>query len=236
MSAAAMQTITPGDASRDDVALDQRVIEAALTCFARWGIAKSTAEDIAREAGVSRATVYRSFPGGKASILEAAGEREIRRLMAAVVEVTARQHTLADVLTEGIVVACRLLRTHPALSYLLEHEPEAVLPFFAFDRLGPALELARNGCSTTVARFVPLETAEELVEWGTRMALSLTFNPGLVDPTRPETVAAMVRNLLVPGVVGEMYAAPDAVDLTETTEPTDSTEPQPELPTERAHA
>jgi hypothetical protein len=113
------------------------------------------------------------------------------------------------VLTEGIVVACRLLRSHPALSYLLEHEPEAVLPFLAFDRLGPALALARNGCSTTVARFVPLDTAEELVEWATRMALSLTFMPGRVDATRPETVAAMVHDLLLPGVAGELLTTTD---------------------------
>lgn len=187
---------------------ESRVIEAALVCFARWGIAKTTAEDIGREAGVSRATVYRAFPGGKAAILQAVGTREIHRLMAAVVEVTARQQTLEDVLAEGIVLACRLLRTHPALSYLLEHEPEAVLPFLAFDRLGPALELARNGCATTVARFVPLDTAEELVEWGTRMALSLTFMPGRVDAGRPDTVAAMVRDLLMPGITAELHSNP----------------------------
>lgn len=197
------------------VTTEQRVIDAALVCFGRWGIAKTTAEDIGREAGLSRATVYRAFPGGKAAILETVGTREISRLMERVVDATSAQDSLEDVLTEGIVVACRLLRTHPALGYLLEHEPEAVLPFLAFDRLGPALALARNGCSTTVARFVPLATAEELVEWATRMALSLTFLPGRVDASRPETVAAMVRNLLVPGVAPEIYPEPQPVpDLT----------------------
>jgi AcrR family transcriptional regulator len=200
---------------------DQRVIEAALTCFARWGIAKTTSEDIAREAGISRATVYRAFPGGKAAILQAVGTREIGRLMAAVVTATRQEDTLAGVLTQGIVVACRELRTHPALSYLLEHEPEAVLPFLAFDRLGPALALARDGCATTVARFVPLDTAEELVEWATRMALSLTFSPGRVDATRPETVAAMVERLLLPGVADEMYPVP----LTEPPLPTEKDTP-----------
>jgi len=191
-----------------ETSLDQRVVGAALVCFARWGIGKTTAEDIAREAGVSRATVYRVFPGGKAAVLEAVGSREIHRIMERVVEATSRQETLADVLVEGIVEACESLRTHPALSYLLAHEPEAVLPFLAFDRLGPALALARNGCSTTVARFVPPDTAEELVEWATRMALSLTFMPGRVDATRRTTVESMVRGLLLPGVAAEMYPTP----------------------------
>jgi len=188
--------------------LDQRVIGAALACFSRWGIAKTTAEDIAREAGVSRASVYRSFPGGKGAILDAAGSREIGRLMSAVVAAASAQDSLVGVLTEGIVVGCEEMRTHSALTYLLEHEPEAVLPFLAFDRLGPALDMARNGCSTTVARFVPLSTAEELVEWATRMVLSLAFMPGRIDALRRETVENMVEALLLPGIVDEMYPDP----------------------------
>jgi AcrR family transcriptional regulator len=41
------------------------LIDATLQCIARWGVAKTGLDDVAREAGVSRATVYRAFPGGK---------------------------------------------------------------------------------------------------------------------------------------------------------------------------
>jgi len=34
----------------------------AVTCFARWGTTKTTLDDVAREAGVSRATLYASSP------------------------------------------------------------------------------------------------------------------------------------------------------------------------------
>ena len=37
----------------------QKIIEATYACVARWGLAKTTVEDAAREAKVSRATVYR---------------------------------------------------------------------------------------------------------------------------------------------------------------------------------
>jgi AcrR family transcriptional regulator len=37
----------------------ERLLDAAERCFLRWGPAKTTLEDIAEEAGVSRATVYR---------------------------------------------------------------------------------------------------------------------------------------------------------------------------------
>jgi AraC-like DNA-binding protein len=44
-----------------------RIIDATLACLARHGTAKTTVDDIARQAGVSRATVYRAFPGGTRS-------------------------------------------------------------------------------------------------------------------------------------------------------------------------
>ena len=37
------------------------IIEAAITCVKRWGISKVTLNDIAREAGVTRPTVYNYF-------------------------------------------------------------------------------------------------------------------------------------------------------------------------------
>jgi AcrR family transcriptional regulator len=46
---------SPGDADE----ARERLLDAAERCFTRWGPAKTTLEDIAEEAGVSRATVYR---------------------------------------------------------------------------------------------------------------------------------------------------------------------------------
>jgi AcrR family transcriptional regulator len=188
-----------------ELTVEDRVVDAALECFGRWGIAKTTAEDIARDAGVSRATVYRSFPGGKAAILQAVGAREIVRLMDAVADAVAGAPDLETTLVDGIVSTCREMRSHRALTFLVAHEREAVLPFLAFDRLGPALAVARAGCAPLLTRFVPLATAEELVEWATRMVLSLTFAPGIVDPGDPVAVRRMVHDLLLPGFMSEQH-------------------------------
>ena len=59
----------------------ERVVAGTLRCVARWGVAKTTLDDIAREAGCSRATIYRTFPGGKNSVMLATGEAEVRRLL-----------------------------------------------------------------------------------------------------------------------------------------------------------
>ena len=53
----------------DDVR--QRIIEASYVCVARRGVAKTTVEDMAREAGMSRATIYRAFPGGRDEVINA---------------------------------------------------------------------------------------------------------------------------------------------------------------------
>src|SRR5262245_45253316 len=45
--------------------LEDRILAATLRCLGKWGTVKTTLDDIAREAGCSRATVYRTFPGGK---------------------------------------------------------------------------------------------------------------------------------------------------------------------------
>jgi AcrR family transcriptional regulator len=46
------------------------VVEAATTCFDRWGVERTRMGDIARAAGVSRPTLYRYFPTKEALIVE----------------------------------------------------------------------------------------------------------------------------------------------------------------------
>ena len=53
------------------LSVEARVLDAAKACVERWGMAKLTIDDIANAAGVSRATLYRMFPGGKDVLFEA---------------------------------------------------------------------------------------------------------------------------------------------------------------------
>jgi len=50
---------------------DRKLIEAARLVFARYGVAKTTMADIAREAGVARQTLYNAY-AGKDEVLRAA--------------------------------------------------------------------------------------------------------------------------------------------------------------------
>jgi AcrR family transcriptional regulator len=62
----------------------ERIVAATLRCISRWGVGKTSLDDVAREAGVSRATVYRLFPGGRDGLFEAVARHEIARFFAAV--------------------------------------------------------------------------------------------------------------------------------------------------------
>src|SRR5882672_11185259 len=114
---------------------EARIADAALRCIGRWGIAKTTLDDVATEAGCSRATVYRLFPGGKERLLEAVVVHETARFAAGLNDALAGAADLEDLLVAGVGFAARDLEQHDALQFLLAYEPELILPLIAFRQM-----------------------------------------------------------------------------------------------------
>src|SRR2546423_12015074 len=106
----------------------ERVVAATTTCLGRWGLAKTTLDDVAREAGISRATVYRLFPGGKDTVVRAAVAAEVDAVSKQLAARTASHDDAGAVLLEMVTYATHVLRHHPALQYLLAPEQDPVLP------------------------------------------------------------------------------------------------------------
>lgn len=181
--------------------LERRMVDAALRCVERWGLAKTTLDDIAREAGVSRATVYRVFPGGKDRLVETVLQHEVGRLFHETEAEAQRAENLEDLVCVGITVAMRTLTGHAALRSLLEHEPEAVLPLFAFHRLAPLLaEVAELG-RPHLGRFLPDDAVRPAAELLARVVLSYSFNPSpAVDPGDDDSIRRLVRTYLLPAL------------------------------------
>src|ERR1700758_2379542 len=96
---------------------EQRVIDAALRCIARWGIGKTTLDDVAREASCSRATIYRLFPGGKDALLEAVTRSELARFFTGLAHAFDQATELEDLLVNGVVYASRAIAGHEALQF-----------------------------------------------------------------------------------------------------------------------
>ncbi|MDY7106020.1 MAG: TetR/AcrR family transcriptional regulator [Actinomycetota bacterium] len=99
-----------------------RLIDAAEACFSRFGVAKTTLDDIATEAGVSRATVYRYFDGGRDEITLGVVLREANKFLEALQRRVQRQSDLADAIVEGVMYTVASVRNNDHLALLFAPE------------------------------------------------------------------------------------------------------------------
>jgi len=197
--------------------LEARVLDAALRCVARWGVAKTTLDDVAREAGCSRASVYRAFPGGKDLLMQAAGEQEVARLLDEILRVLAEAPDLLSAVSDALVAAVRTVRAHAALQYLVEHEPGTVLPYVSFDGLDPLLGLATDFVAPPLTRFVPEVTARPLAELLARLVVSHAFEPSpFVDLADADDARRFVAAFVLPGILADHDHVTDLTAATPT--------------------
>jgi AcrR family transcriptional regulator len=178
-----------------------RVVDATLRCVARWGLAKTTLDDVAREAGYSRATVYRMFPGGKDGLVQAVAAVELRRFFAGLARRMEGAETLEDLLVAGMTEAAGRLAGHQALQFLLAHELEAVLPHLAFRRKAALLDAAAAFAGGYLERWLAPDDAARAAEWVTRVLLSYVACPApAADVTDEDSVRRLVRTFVLPGL------------------------------------
>jgi AcrR family transcriptional regulator len=180
---------------------ERRLVEAALRCVTRWGIRKTSLDDIAREATVSRATVYRMFPGGKDRLVEAVFCHEAGRLFHEIDADLANAATLEELLFSGITAMLRVVDDHAVVSSLIRHEPDLVLPHFAFHQLGRVLDLAEGLCRPHLERFLPPADVRPAAELLARVVLTFGFRPAAwVDPHDPDSIRRLVSTYLLPAI------------------------------------
>jgi AcrR family transcriptional regulator len=183
----------------------QRILEATYACVARWGLSKTTVEDAAREAGLSRATVYRYFPGGRDELIDAVVSWQFLLFFVRLYEEVHGADSLEDVLDRGLVFARRSLLEHEVLQKMLEVEPDVLMP---------KLTVESNRTVGLIAGFLEPYLHEhgmadgveihEAAGFLARMILSYISSPGHWDLSDPGQVATLVRTELLAGVVGEL--------------------------------
>src|SRR5947209_7126017 len=100
-----------------------RILEATYACVARYGIGKTTVEDAAREARVSRATVYRYFPGGKDQLIAEVIAWEAQRFFTRLADAVAGSATFAQLVEDALLFAHQAVEEHEVLQKILQTEP-----------------------------------------------------------------------------------------------------------------
>jgi AcrR family transcriptional regulator len=180
---------------------ERHLVDAALRCIARWGVRKTTLDDIAREAGVSRATAYRVFPGGKDRLVDVVFCHEAGRLFHSVEAELEAAGSLEDLLVAGVTSLLTLAADHEVLAAVIEHEPELVLPHFAFHQLGQVLMLAESLSRPHLERFLPAADVAHVADLLARFVLTFAFRPAdWLDPRDRDAVRRAVRLYLIPCV------------------------------------
>jgi AcrR family transcriptional regulator len=186
-------------ATSTDPELRSRVLDAAVRCIGRWGLAKTTLDDISREAGCSRASVYRVFPGGKERLVEALAAAEASKFFASLDRRIVPAETLADVLIAGIGEALLLLHAHPALRFLAQYEPDRLGLAPGETGMSSVLDAAVTFTASHLERFISPDKVPGAAEWIVRMVLSYAMWPTTgASPLPHDRVVNLVDSFILP--------------------------------------
>ena len=179
-----------------------RILEATYSCAGRWGLAKTSLEDVAREAGVSRATIYRTFPGGRDEVVEATVAWAVARFYLGLLEHLVGVSSLEDVLVRGMMFAHREIVEHEVLQRIMLTEPDLLLPMLTLEsnrlRESIATFLLSYVAGTDLVDGVDPELASDFLA---RMVVSYIATPGRWDLTDSDEVSDLVRAELLAGLV-----------------------------------
>ena len=197
------EPLVGGRGGADPATLDgtsARLLDATLAWIARVGVSKTTLDDVAREAGCSRATLYRYFPG-KPALLHALVSREAGVLRRELQAVSADAESLEDATVAIVLRAADWLAGHPALQFVMIAEPDLLLPHLAFDGADRVLQAGARVVAPALTRFVGSDDSERAGEWLARMILSYVCSPtDLVDLADPISVRRLVADFVAPGL------------------------------------
>ena len=183
-------------------ALFDRVAAAALDEFAEHGIRRTSMEDVARRAGVSRMTVFRRFTS-KQRLVEVVIAREVHRGMQELDLLWEGAETLEDRLIAGFEFAGRYVLGHPLFDRLLRSEPEALLPPLTLDG-GPVLELYRSLIANRLQAEINAGRAatpdiDGVADVIARLAISLLLTrDGTITLDDPHSIRRLVNLTLLP--------------------------------------
>lgn len=195
------------DASR------QAVLGAAERCIERYGIRKTTMEDIAREAGMSRPSIYRFFADRQELLVALTGEHS-RRLAVKARNHIAKQPTFADALVEGLMYLAEHGRRDGFTRNLIVSDDSTFGP--GFGATPAAAELTADFWDefldkAAAAGELRADVPRELVHiWLANVGIMLM---ALLDGKQPpkEAYRKMVRELVVPGLLSPSSPAPRAL-------------------------
>lgn len=161
-------------------------LDAAARCFARYGVRRTSVQDVAQELGVNRTTVYRQVGtiDSQAMLLLI---RDAHRLLAALPTrdaPTGGPQTVVQLMASVITEA----RAHPVLAKVLADEPDLVGTYVTRDSAA-LVALLTGVLEPMLATLVAAGAIADrdpvvLAQWLVRIAVSLILTPPPVELDR----------------------------------------------------
>jgi len=175
-----------------------RILDATFDAVRDFGISRTTVEDVAQRAGLSRQTVYRYFPS-KDHLILALVLREEEQFIDGTRRAFASDDGLETAFVRAITFCLEYAHEHPLLDRLLATDQETFLPYLTTRGL-PVIVRAREALMELVVERRPRAEAEfmrSLLDAAIRATLSYILTPSEQPPT---TVARAMASILVAAI------------------------------------
>ncbi|SEM05642.1 TetR/AcrR family transcriptional regulator [Streptacidiphilus jiangxiensis] len=171
---------------------EEQILDAAHRLLLTIGPQRMTMADLARQAGVSRATLYRRW-GSVREVLATLTIRAWTELAEQAFPAEARAEVTRAQIVDGVVTLARSIRTHPLLRTIVETDPEFLTPYL-LNRRGTntdhqlallELALAAGMADGSVRREDPTVLAQAVLLTTWSFTLTGPVLAGAADGTGP---------------------------------------------------
>jgi AcrR family transcriptional regulator len=178
---------------------EQRILDACKCCCERWGFEKVTIDDIAAEAGVSRATLYRMFPGGKDVLFEAMRVQELDAFFNRLLDALGAADGLEDLLVAAVSFAMADMRADEHLAVMLSTAPGETLGDLTVGGMPRIIRTATAFLTPVVEPHLGAREAAQVVELLVRLVISGFLAPSdQIDLANPDDTRRFIRKFVLP--------------------------------------
>ena len=182
----------------------ERILAAARRLLLRHGLKRTSLADIAREAEVADATLYRRF-AGRDELLQTLFTRETRSFIAQLDEAAQTEADPIERIVNGWITFVHATTRHELACRLMRTDPDVVMPMLTTG-CGPSLTFGREYIARAlVASGLPLNgDPEHLAELLVRIGHSLFVTPESSLPLDDDAaLGAFARMTLVRLIVDQ---------------------------------
>jgi AcrR family transcriptional regulator len=182
----------------------ERLLDAAEGCLEQFGPQKTSMEDVARAAGMSRATVYRYFENRDALLLGVAS-RQAADLATEAMSFLAQFTTLSDWLVEGCLFTLREIPKRPVFASLvtsLDSSAASKLLLGSTGMIQIGVNVLRPMFGNAKEQGLLREDLDidMVIEWLLRVLWTYLNAPSQVAPDE-DSMRKLFRMLLLPSVL-----------------------------------